>query len=193
MGLGENSLQPECYLQLWDTISPPPPTFLRFRADALWKGPHFWLGKITLHGSWFICFSRWQMAKHKHKKREPWLSNEKGCHNKETTKHTFLTLPSKLLLCSVTVRDVQTSMKSVHFIYILQRYTICLLGYWARGFLKMSNCGFIVQQKSAKSLHLLFWVKYVVNNFDIGQWKKTWLCDICLWTWVGLTAYRQRE
>lgn len=63
---------------------------LRFHTDALWKGPHFWLGKITLHGSWFICFSRWQMAKHKHKKRQPWLSNENAYHDKKTINHSVL-------------------------------------------------------------------------------------------------------
>lgn len=35
---------------------------------TFWNGADFWLDKITLGGSWFIFYSRWQMAKHKHKK-----------------------------------------------------------------------------------------------------------------------------
>lgn len=127
--------------------------FLRFHTDALWKGPHFWLGKITLHGSWFICLSRWQMAKHKHKKREPWSSNENACHNKETTKRTFLTFPGKFLLCSMNARGGKRNIKSFSFSF-LQNYAICFVSKWAQSILKMLNAGFIVLQQSTKSLFI---------------------------------------
>lgn len=124
--------------------------FLRFHTDARWKRAHFWLGKITLHGSWFICLSRWQMAKHKHKKREPWSSNENACHNEETTKCTFLLLPGKLLLLSECKKNKH---KSCAFNTL---WLIC-----ARGLIILENfkcCFYWVATNYKISLHLLLWV-----------------------------------
>lgn len=151
--------------------------FLRFHTDALWKGPHFWLGKITLHGSWFICFSRWQMAKHKHKKREPWLSNENVDHNAKTTQHTFRAFPGKLLLCSMNARGGKKHTKLAHLIYSLQQL------HYASLFCKLLSSEHLVWLHCNLSYHLHLWVK--IRCWQLWSRKgKAQLWGIHLQKWV---------